>query len=129
MSEHVLVIVLTLMHSGGGTYAWSPYTGLSCTSCSNPIAAPSDTTTYTVTVTSAAGCSNADTITVIFTMPPLQVQEIILLFVKGHPRLFQLREGVRWLLFMESCDGFKFYYWCKPGCKPHCNLHLYCNCY
>ena len=34
----------------GATYSWSPATGLSCTDCPNPVASPSVTTTYTVTV-------------------------------------------------------------------------------
>ncbi|MCW3121491.1 MAG: gliding motility-associated C-terminal protein [Flavipsychrobacter sp.] len=37
-------------------YSWAPSTGLSCTSCDNPIASPVASTTYTVTVTSNAGC-------------------------------------------------------------------------
>jgi gliding motility-associated-like protein len=34
------------------TYAWTPATGLSCTNCPNPIATPTETTTYTLTYTS-----------------------------------------------------------------------------
>ncbi|MFN5181720.1 MAG: gliding motility-associated C-terminal domain-containing protein [Bacteroidota bacterium] len=41
----------TLNGSGGGTYSWSPPTGLSCTNCQSPVASPTNTTTYTVTVT------------------------------------------------------------------------------
>ncbi|MFH0895301.1 MAG: gliding motility-associated C-terminal domain-containing protein [Bacteroidota bacterium] len=50
--------------SGGVTYAWSPATGLSCTDCANPIATPSVTTTYTLVVTGANGCTNADIVIV-----------------------------------------------------------------
>jgi len=39
----------------GYTYSWSPSTNLSCTNCQNPIANPSVTTTYTVTVTDDCG--------------------------------------------------------------------------
>ena len=39
-----------LYASGGFAYSWSPSTGLSNTNISNPIAAPNDTTTYTVVV-------------------------------------------------------------------------------
>ncbi len=48
------------------TYSWSPATGLSSTTISNPIATPTGTTVYTLTVTDAAGCmmSEAATITV-----------------------------------------------------------------
>lgn len=37
------------------TYNWSPATGLSCTNCPNPVASPTVTTTYTLTVDD--GCS------------------------------------------------------------------------
>lgn len=53
---------------GGGftpyTYSWSPTTGLSCTTCPNPLASPLTTTTYTLTTTSNTGCTRTDNITV-----------------------------------------------------------------
>ena len=42
--------------NGTTTYAWSPAAGLSATNIANPIASPTTTTTYTVTVTDAQGC-------------------------------------------------------------------------
>jgi gliding motility-associated-like protein len=51
-----------LQPSGGSTYAWSPATDLSCTNCNNPVATPTDSRSYFVTGTTAAGCSNKDTI-------------------------------------------------------------------
>jgi PKD repeat protein len=53
-----------LQGSGGVTYLWSPSTGLSCTSCPNPVASPTVTTTYTCTGYSAAGCARSDNLTV-----------------------------------------------------------------
>ncbi len=55
----------TLLASGGGTYQWSPSIGLSCDNCANPIANPSSTTVYCVTVTNASGCSDSSCVTVI----------------------------------------------------------------
>jgi gliding motility-associated-like protein len=55
---------VTLNAQGGSTYVWSPSTGLSCTTCPNPIASPTTTTTYCVTVTDANGCTAIDCITV-----------------------------------------------------------------
>ena len=49
--------------TGGISYLWSPSTGLSCTSCPNPVASPIITTTYIVSGT-VNGCSNKDTIMV-----------------------------------------------------------------
>jgi len=54
----------TLDLSGGSSYEWSPATGLSATNIANPIATPSSTTTYTVTVTNAIGCTATDEIIV-----------------------------------------------------------------
>ena len=48
--------------TGGTNYTWTPSTGLSCTDCSNPIATPSETTTYYVTSTDASGCTGGDTV-------------------------------------------------------------------
>ncbi|MEW6468388.1 MAG: gliding motility-associated C-terminal domain-containing protein [Bacteroidota bacterium] len=50
--------------SGGVSYSWSPATGLSNTTLSNPVATPTVTTTYTVIVTDANGCTNSGTVTV-----------------------------------------------------------------
>lgn len=58
----------TLTASGagaGGTYTWSPATGLIPNNTSNPVdACPTSNTTYTVTGTDANGCSNTATITI-----------------------------------------------------------------
>jgi len=55
--------------TGNGTqYQWQPETGLSCTSCSNPVAHPPATTIYTLMVTDANGCRNYDTVRVFVEM-------------------------------------------------------------
>jgi hypothetical protein len=52
------------------TYAWSPATGLSNAAIANPVASPTSTTDYIVTVTNSNGCSSTDTVTVnILTSP------------------------------------------------------------
>jgi len=50
--------------SGGVSYSWSPATGLSNTAISNPVATPTSSTTYTVTVTDNNGCSDTDDVIV-----------------------------------------------------------------
>jgi gliding motility-associated-like protein len=56
----------TLNGSGSGTiFTWSPGGSLTCTTCQNPIASPTVTTTYTLTVTDSLGCTASDTITII----------------------------------------------------------------
>jgi gliding motility-associated-like protein len=49
---------ISLYASEGTSYAWSPSDGLSSTSVQNPRAAPTATSTYTVQVKSADGCSD-----------------------------------------------------------------------
>ncbi len=46
------------------TYTWSPTAGLSCTTCPNPVASPSATTTYTVQTSDAYNCTYSQSATV-----------------------------------------------------------------
>lgn len=48
----------------GMTYSWSPSTGLNNANIANPVASPTVTTTYTLTVTNAGGCSTSESITI-----------------------------------------------------------------
>jgi gliding motility-associated-like protein len=52
-----------LIASGGISYQWSPASTLSNSTIANPIANPLTTTTYTVTVTDANGCSATNDMT------------------------------------------------------------------
>lgn len=45
-------------------YSWDPSASLSCDDCTDPTATAPGTTTYTVTVSNAAGCSASDEVTV-----------------------------------------------------------------
>jgi gliding motility-associated-like protein len=53
-----------LTASGATNYFWAPSSGLSCTSCPNPMASPTATTVYTIIGSDNNGCSNATTYTV-----------------------------------------------------------------
>ncbi len=53
-----------LTGQGAISYNWTPSTGLSCTSCPDPIATPIVTTTYTVVGTDANGCNDTSSIEV-----------------------------------------------------------------
>jgi len=59
----------TLNATGGLTYLWSPATGLNNTVIANPVAKPTSTTTYIVTVDNGLGCGTT-TDTVIVTVNP-----------------------------------------------------------
>jgi len=50
--------------TGGVSYRWSPVTGLSNAAIRNPIANPTATTTYCVTVSDASGCTDTDCTTI-----------------------------------------------------------------
>lgn len=50
---------VTLNASGGSTYSWSPTAGLSDANIANPVASPTDTTLYTVTVSNGTCTSTA----------------------------------------------------------------------
>lgn len=53
-----------LQASGSSTYQWSPVAGLSDATIANPVASPTDTTTYTVTITNEYGCTDSKSVTV-----------------------------------------------------------------
>lgn len=59
----------TLFASGGGTYVWSPATGLSCTTCQAPSASPADTTVYCVVVTDANQCTDTACVRILVEAP------------------------------------------------------------
>lgn len=50
--------------TGTGSFVWSPGDGLSSTTIANPVASPTSTTAYTVTLTDGNGCSSTDGMTV-----------------------------------------------------------------
>jgi gliding motility-associated-like protein len=56
----------------GMTYSWSPSAGLSSTNIANPIASPTVTTHYVVTIKDLlSGCTGTDTVTVsVYPIPP-----------------------------------------------------------
>jgi len=64
--------------SGGSSYVWSPIIGLSNPLIANPVATPSETTTYTVNISDlTSGCSFSDEITVFVNplpvLPPVTI--------------------------------------------------------
>lgn len=64
---------LTAPVSGGSgfTYSWAPATGLSSTTIANPVATPTATTVYTVTVTNSGGCTSTTTVQVTVNPQPM----------------------------------------------------------
>lgn len=60
------VPLITSVDSAGTnpTYRWEPADNLNCTDCPTPIATPTQSTTYRVTVTTKDGCLGSDSVTV-----------------------------------------------------------------
>jgi gliding motility-associated-like protein len=55
--------------SGAATYTWTTAASLSCTDCKSPLAAPADSTRYSVTGTSEHGCVASDSILITVHQP------------------------------------------------------------
>ena len=60
----------SLTASGGGSYSWTPATGLSSTSGASITASPTITTSYIVQGLAPSGCFNTDTITIVVNALP-----------------------------------------------------------
>ncbi|MGN6532492.1 MAG: gliding motility-associated C-terminal domain-containing protein, partial [Ginsengibacter sp.] len=60
-----------LLASGGSDYSWSPTTGLSDPKIANPVATPSASAKYYVTVSNPDGCSKTDSINITVNSFPL----------------------------------------------------------
>ncbi len=63
-----------LFASGGSSYSWSPTLTLDNPHVANPVATPTATTRYYVTVTNASGCSKKDSIEIIVNNLPLIIK-------------------------------------------------------
>lgn len=76
----------------GLSYSWSPATGLSCTSCPDPVAFPTRTTTYLASVTSVTGDVLVHERTVVVTDCSPQTFDSVL--TCGEPVALSVPEGV-----------------------------------
>jgi hypothetical protein len=72
-----------MLNTAGNTYSWTPTAGLSSASVANPTANPSSSTTYTLLVTNANGCTANDQVVVAvnntpptISTPPISSQSI-----------------------------------------------------
>ena len=94
----------TLNASGGTSYQWSPATGLSCTNCPSPIANPSSTTNYIVTVYNGT-CFDSDTVVVSVYNPPNPLISGDTLICSGNPTTL-------------TASGGTFYLWSTTAITP-----------
>lgn len=109
-------IALSIDTAPSAVISWSPADGLSCTDCPNPVAAPTETTTYQVVVTNSAGCVGIDLITIYVDELPGDVfPDEPVTFCPGQPFNYCLPEGNRYLWispigFIRTGDCLKFPY-------------------
>ncbi len=99
----------TLMASGGTNYAWAASPDLSALDIPNPIACPTQTTTYYVTISDDNGCSTMDSVTITIDAPTLGVSAsgaacdqdngsitVFASFPNGGPLEFQIVDNDEW---------------------------------
>jgi len=60
----------------GNTYSWSPTAGLSCTTCPDPIASPTTSTTYYLTIKDSAGCTKRDSVRIDYNCANLTIPNV-----------------------------------------------------
>lgn len=66
---------LDVIGAANSTFSWSPTIGLSDPLIQNPIATPSASTVYTVTITSSSGCIKTDSVSI--TIDPIPVPNFV----------------------------------------------------
>ncbi len=83
-----------LLAQGAGTFRWSVAPTLSDTTVKNPVAKPTQTTTYTVTATYPDGCKPKKTVTVSVERGPQNVSfEAVPAYACGEPTTLQYVNG------------------------------------
>jgi hypothetical protein len=60
---------MPLLATGGTSYSWYPAAGLSNATIANPVASPTETTTYICTITNGAGCKKTEMVRVTVNKP------------------------------------------------------------
>ena len=89
---------IMLQGSGGTNYSWQPTSSLSNPNISNPVASPSVTTTYTLTVTEGVCSENAAVTISIYDVPGLGLGADTVIF-RGST------------ITLRASDGFESYSW------------------
>src|ERR1700744_5169657 len=67
------------------TYSWSPVAGLSNPAIANPVATPTVSTIYTVTVTDNSGCTGTASVSITVHQAPVANPDTVLMdYLTGH---------------------------------------------
>jgi gliding motility-associated-like protein len=97
----------TLIAGGGVSYSWSPASGLNNANVNNPVATPSATTTYTVTVTDQNGCTDTEQVSIALNDVPVASFEV------DQNVTTATCNGIEATLINTSQNAFN-YYWTFP---------------
>jgi subtilisin-like proprotein convertase family protein len=95
------------MYSGNAivSYSWSPSAGLSSDTIASPMASPATTTTYYVTATDVAGCTNTDSVTVTVNPAPVVNLGANTGFCQGGSMLLDAGAGYIWYTWQDSTNN------------------------
>jgi gliding motility-associated-like protein len=91
---------LALFATGGGAYQWNTNLELSCYDCPNPIATPSETTTYQVNIRSEEGCRSE----VFFTVEVMPGSDLLVDLVNF---ISPNGDGKNDVLFFNGLDNYQ----------------------
>ncbi len=118
IGEPTLLEGLVFGDTTGLEYYWSPNESLSCVTCMDPIATPSDTTTYSFVVRTSEGCTSTSEVMVMVKPFPVPVvdlssdtsiclNEIVQLNVNGGTEVFNYNwdTEVAGLTCYENCQN------------------------
>lgn len=97
-------------------YIWTPSTGLSNPNIANPIASPTNTTTYTLTITTPEGCQVSTTVSVIISPTP----EILL----GSDFSLAPNSTIQLVPALRNVQPGRTLAWTYLGNTPNGNLNL-----
>ncbi|MFH0896148.1 MAG: gliding motility-associated C-terminal domain-containing protein [Bacteroidota bacterium] len=92
--------IISVTTKGGNppyTYQWSPTAGLNNSTISNPVAAPTTTTTYTVLVTDNARCTGTDMVTITVNPQPTITITGITTICNGSSTILTASSGATYL--------------------------------
>jgi gliding motility-associated-like protein len=103
---------IRLIATGGIQYIWSPPYALSNTAVFNPIANPTETTIYTVSVTDVYGCVNSDDVEIMVIDPSYWIPNAFTPDGNGTNDVFYVRgEGIsNFELYIFDRSGHLVYY-------------------
>lgn len=91
---------VTLTATGGGTYTWAADASLSCLTCASPVATPTETTTYVLTVANGFGCTTMDSFTVtVMANPSVNIIDDVTICLGDDVKLettFELADRFTW---------------------------------